>query len=101
MHKKVVVWGPVGVGGLRSGGQGGCERRIEVIVKTVGVSGSGRGGFWSGGEGVLVGEGGWQYLNQKHSQVIKKKKKRLTETGLEPTTPGLENLPSYPLGLTL
>ena len=41
------------------------------------------------------GGGEGQYLNQKHSLCIqkikiKKNKKKLTEPGLEPTTPGFE-----------
>ena len=37
-----------------------------------------------------MGEGEGQYLNPKHSQcILKKKLKKLTEPGLEPTTSGL------------
>ena len=59
-----------GRGGVRLGGQGGCERRSKVFVKIqkkkieggVGVGGGGRGGAirgWGGGGGVAwFGVGG-------------------------------------------
>ena len=43
---------------------------------------------------------GWAIFEPKtvSSYLKKNEKKRLTETGLEPTAFWLENLPSYPLG---
>ena len=50
------------VGRIRLGGQGGCERRIEVIVKMQKKSGGGsqvRSGMgWGRGDMVGRGEGG-------------------------------------------
>ena len=40
------------------GGQGGCERRIEVFVKTQKKKNWGGGGVGSGG-GVRLGGSGW------------------------------------------
>ena len=50
-------WGGVGGGGWggRVGGQGGCERRIEIIVKIQKKKNwGGAGGEGRGGEGVRV-----------------------------------------------
>ena len=54
IQKKKMGWGREGVGsGL--GGQGGCERRIEVFVKIQKKKNSGGGGRWGGvGLGVRV-----------------------------------------------
>ena len=145
--KKNRGWGSGRGGGSDRGrGQGGCERRVEVIVKMQKKVGEGVrvqwgrglvGGWdWSVGGGWLVarlgigsdvGYGGCEPRIEGIVQctkwyctilrIIKKSggwgwggaifelktlssylKKRLTETGFEPTTSGLENLPSYPLG---
>ena len=64
------------------GGQGACERRIEVFVKiqkkTIGGGGSGwwRGRVGGGQGGCERGEGKGQCLNPKHPQCIYKKKKK-------------------------
>ena len=53
-------WGWGGVGGSSMGGQGGCERRIEVFVKIqkkVVFFGGGSGGVGFGGVGF--GGSGW------------------------------------------
>ena len=47
-----------GVGGVWLGGQGGCERRIEVFVKIQKKKmggGFGGGGRWGGGRGRIGG----------------------------------------------
>ena len=105
--------GGVGLGGWGSGlgAQGSCERRSEVFVKIQlffggggwGVRlGEGGGGGQGGSERRIkvfekinkkIGGGEGQYFNPKHSlSILKKDKKRkkLTEPGLEPTTSGLE-----------
>ena len=81
----------VGVGGM---GVGECEPRIEGIVKyayryrTILRIIKKWGGNWEG-----------RYLNQNTLKLYKKKKnEKMTKTGLETTTFGLENLPFYPLG---
>ena len=60
IQKKLGGGGPVGVGARGrlggGGGQGGCERRIEVFVKIQkkklgGSGGSGEGSAWGGGSG--------------------------------------------------
>ena len=43
--KKKVGWG-LGLGGVGWGGQGGCERRIEVIVKIKKKVGGGGRSVW-------------------------------------------------------
>ena len=50
------VWGSVGGIGL-GGGQGGCERRIEVFVKIQKKNGGGGGARVRGGGGVGSGGG--------------------------------------------
>ena len=70
---------------------GGCERRIEGIVKCTKR-------YCSILRKLKTMWGEWegQYLNPKHYLCIKKKeqkkskKKNVTEAGLEPTTSGLE-----------
>ena len=63
----------IGGGGLRGvglGGQGGCERRIEVFVKTqkkIGGRGGGR------GRGRLKGEGGCGRRIEVFGKIHKKK----------------------------
>ena len=59
-------WGGwVGVGVGLVGGQGGCERRIEVFVKIQKKfffflgGGVGEGGGWVGGGGRVGGGSGW------------------------------------------
>ena len=52
------------MGGVGLGGQGGCERRIEVFVKfKKKIGGVRSGGVGSGGDqvwgGLLVGGSGW------------------------------------------
>ena len=53
------------MGGLR-GGQGGCERRIEVFVKIQkinwGGGGGGGGGVRGGGRSWVGGGGGWMFF---------------------------------------
>ena len=50
--------GVVGSGGQVGGGQGGCERRIEVLEKIHTKKIRGRGGGWEGGQvGGRVGGG--------------------------------------------
>ena len=63
------------------GGQGGCERRIEVFVKIqkklgVGGRGVGSGGdvLWRGGSGLVVG-GGQGVCERKIEVFVKNKKK--------------------------
>ena len=53
----------MGAGGVRLGGQGGCERRIEVFVKIQKKKyfflGGGGGGQWGGGgQGRVGGQSG-------------------------------------------
>ena len=48
-----VLGGSGGGVGLGGGGQGGCERRIEVLVKI-----QEKNFFWGGGRGGGVGLGG-------------------------------------------
>ena len=52
---------PLGGGGVGLGGQGGCDRRIEVFGKIHNIffflGGGGRGG-WVGGVGLVWGGGG-------------------------------------------
>ena len=75
IQKKKLGWGREGEGsGL--GGQGGCERRIEVFVKIqkkkfLRGGGGGGGGRW----GVGVGLGGHRVDVNKVFVKIKKKKK--------------------------
>ena len=78
-----VVWGKCKKGGS---GQGGCSPRIKLIVKMQKKS----------REGGVVG-GVWVDFNQNSILVYLFGIKSLM-SGLEPTTSGLENLPSYPLG---
>ena len=44
-----------GGGGVGFGGQGGCERRIEVFVKIQKKKFLGGGGRWGGGRGQVGG----------------------------------------------
>ena len=55
---QVGLGGRVALAGVGLGGQGGCERRIEVFVKIQKKIEGGRGGSGGGGVG-LVGESGW------------------------------------------
>ena len=54
-----MVWGSVGGVGLGGGGQGGCERRIEVFVKFKKKFFFGGGGSGGGGGGGGVGGSEW------------------------------------------
>ena len=51
--------GGVGGRGRVLGGQGGCERRIEVFVKIKKTHRGVGGGGWVGGWGVGFGGSGW------------------------------------------
>ena len=51
----IFLWGRVGWG-VGLGGQGGCERRIEVVVKIQKKNGGS--GWWGVGRGVGGGQGG-------------------------------------------
>ena len=60
IRKKNLGWGGEGWGSGGSdwgGGQGGCERRIESIVKMPKKSWVRSGRGWGGGRGVGVGRG--------------------------------------------
>ena len=61
-----VEWGVISGGGL---GQGGCDRRIEVIVKILGGGGGGGGG----------GGFGWIRVDVKEEYFVKIRKKNLGE----------------------
>ena len=59
IQKKILLWGgggQLGGGRVGWGGQGGCERIIEVFVKIQKKNGGGGGGS---GRGVRLGGSGW------------------------------------------
>ena len=59
-NSKKKNWGGGGRGeGFGWGGQGGCDRRIEVFVKIQKRLGGSGGGSWVGGGGVGFGGSGW------------------------------------------
>ena len=79
IQKKKLGWGREGEGsGL--GGQGGCERRIEVFVKIQKKNFWGGGGRWGGGSvggGVGVGLGGQSGCERRIEIFLKIQKKNL------------------------
>ena len=84
------VGGDVGYGGFepRIDGIVQCTKRYCTILRKLKKCGGGA---------VFEPKTTSMYLKKKRNEKSKKKNK-LAEPGLEPTTSGLENLLSYPLG---